>query len=641
MNDELPGIEARTAEIVHEIYRPIICGYFAVFALYYLAMTPTHFVLLNGFDLVAMAFAAITAAAVGLAGCWLLRGPGLSPKEIAKLLTAMNILVVCNVLIALNIEFASQKLIYFIIMAMLFALASVGLWQSIVSIALASAALLTFMTHLDSATFSIYAFLAFAAAMASLAIAYFLRRAIASIAKAKLGSENQLEIAQAAREQLRKESQTDSLTGLPNRRAFFATLQQSLPEANGASEREDADCPIWLGTLDLDGFKAVNDTHGHQVGDLLLQQVSERLCAFDPDRCHVSRMGGDEFSIIFRGRQTEQELLDDCQALIALLAEPYVADGRNVRISGSIGCRQIASGNSVRSHVCEADFALMEAKKQGKNRAVIFDQRHAEQSRVRAEIEGALRQANLTAEIHLVFQPQFDLTKEEVVRAEALARWESPIIGNVEPQRFITVAEEAGLISEITQTVVEKAFAELNSWKIPIPISINLSSFDLISDPLIDEIIDSAHDQDVDRRLVEFEVTESAMMSDFEKATANLRRLTSAGFSIALDDFGTGYSNFSYLRALPIEKLKVDKSFLRDPGDPMTVKILSSLAGIARTLDVECLLEGVEDEFDLLTAKRVGAVSVQGYYFGKPMLSSDLIDLVSAKHQKSEQFVAC
>ena len=641
MNEELPGIEARTSEIVHEIYRPIIRGYFAVFAAYYAAMTPTHFYYLSGFDLFSMASAAIIAATVGVAGCSLLRKPGHSQASIAKLLTAMNILVVCNVLVALNIEFAPQKLTYFIIMAMLFALASVGLWQSLVSIALASLALMSFLPRLEGGTFTAYAFLVFAAAMASLAIAYFLRRAIASIAKAKLQSERQLETANLAREGLRKEALTDSLTGLPNRRAFFAVLQNSLLTLRNDKPESDSSKSAWLLALDLDGFKAVNDTHGHQIGDVLLQQVARRLAEFDPENTHVSRMGGDEFNVIVADGVSRTEICGQCDALLAALSEPYLTEGRNVRVSGSLGCKRLEPNVSMRSQISQADFALMEAKKRGKNRAVIFNEEHAKQADVRSRIEGALRQADLAQEIHLVFQPQFDLRKEKVVRAEALARWNSPIVGNIEPQRFIAIAEEGGLISAITQTVVAKAFAELKSWSVPVPISINLSSFDLISDSLIDQIIETAEKQKIDRELVEFEVTESAMMSDFEKAKANLKRLTAAGFSIALDDFGTGYSNFSYLRALPIEKLKIDKSFLKDPGDPMTVKILTSLAGIARTLGVECLLEGVEDEVDLLTAKRVGAGSVQGYYFGKPMSGPEFIELVSTTPGANEQFAAC
>lgn len=209
-------------------------------------------------------------------------------------------------------------------------------------------------------------------------------------------------------------------------------------------------------------------------------------------------------------------------------------------------------------------------------------------------------------------------------------------MGHVGPDRFIKVAEESGLITDITLTVVEKALKELKSWNRPIPLSINLSSHDLVSDPMIDQIIAKSVSLDVEPSLVEFEVTETAMLADFEKAAANLDRLAQAGFSIALDDFGTGYSNFNYLRSLPITKLKVDRSFLENPGDPMTEKILFSLAGMARTLGVHCLLEGVEDELDLLTAKRVGAESVQGFLFGKPMSAEELQAVVTGERAQAE-----
>jgi len=197
-------------------------------------------------------------------------------------------------------------------------------------------------------------------------------------------------------------------------------------------------------------------------------------------------------------------------------------------------------------------------------------------------------------------------------------------VGTVQPGKFIQIAEESGLIAGVTLAVVEKAFGKLASWPRPVPIAINLSSHDLISEMIIDAIIKQAEELSIDSSLVEFEVTETAMMTDFEVATRNLERLSAAGFTIALDDFGTGYSNFNYLRTLPIGKLKVDRSFMENPGDPMTEKVLFSLAGMARTLGVHCLLEGVEDEVDLLMAKRVGADAVQGFLFGEPMSADAL-----------------
>ncbi|WP_298465075.1 EAL domain-containing protein [uncultured Erythrobacter sp.] len=616
-------LSSKAAAAVREIYRPILRGYFTIFALYYTILTPFNYWYLAGIELILLVSASVIAAVVGGFGCWYMRKPA-PAHRVELLLIAMNLAAVGNVLIGLNIEFAPEKLTYFVIMAMLFALASVNFRQSALSIGFSSLALISFFPRLDSATLSAYAFLTFGAAMASLAIAFFLRKAVTKIADAKIETEEELEKARIVSEDMREKSLSDSLTMLPNRRAFFATLRKTMREQNSTHPSDS----IWLMLVDLDGFKTVNDIHGHLTGDLLLKQVAGRLELFAGEDIHVSRMGGDEFNMIFAGQVGEDEIRSRCDVLLKLLAETYIIDGRHIRISCSVGCKQMDLSESMRSQISQADYALMVAKRQGRNCAVLFDDVHAKQAQARYEIEQALRCADLPKEIDLVFQPQINLGSNAMVRAEALARWTSPNVGKIEPLQFIKIAEESGLITGITLVVVEKALSQLREWPEPIALSINLSGYDLISDPTIDQIIDLVKNYGTDPKLIEFEVTETAMMGDFDKATANLNRLADLGFSIALDDFGTGYSNFSYLRALPIEKLKVDRSFIQDPSDPMTEKILSSLAGMARILGVHCLLEGVEDEIELLMAKRVGAESVQGYYFGEPMSATDLLKLV-------------
>jgi len=626
-----PKLRTKSAEIVREIFRPILRGYFAVFALYYSIILSTNLFYFEGTERVLMASLSAAAAIVGIVGLWLLRRPlPLLPTEL--LLTAMNVLAVCNVYNALDIQFSIEKLSYFVIMAMLFALASISFRQSLFSIFFAMLALVSFMPRLDQGAFDIYLFLTFGTAISSLAIAYFLRKAITRIAGSKVEAEIQLSDAKLLGEDLRRQSLSDSLTKLPNRRAFFRFLQEAMQEETSDQQRSSAQDNLWLILVDLDGFKAVNDIHGHLVGDRLLKEVSKRLELGAGENAHVCRMGGDEFNIILTRQYSQHEVQMHCDKLLALVAQPYVIDGRNVKISGSAGCRKINLAVSARSQINEADYALMTAKRQGKNRAVIFNQKHAEQASAYYAIEDALRGADLDKEIELMFQPQVDLRSHDITRAEVLARWSSPKVGAIGPERFIKIAEEGGLITEITLKVVEKAFTQMNSWPAAIPLSINLSCHDLISDPTIDHIIQMAQDWEIDTALVEFEVTETAMMADLEKASANLRRLCSAGYTIALDDFGTGYSNFSYLRALPIEKLKVDRSFVANSGDPMTERMLSSLAGMAHTLGVHCLLEGVETEVDLLMAKRAGADSVQGYLFGEPMSSADLVALLEDRN---------
>lgn len=626
----LSKLNSKAATALLDIYQPIIRGYFAVVALYYAVMSVTHFYYFDGISLFAMAGVSILATIASAKGFYDAR-KRLATSQVEWRLMLTNALMVVNVVVALNLEFRSEKMTYFIIMVMIFALVGVSFRQALLAILFALVALLSFASYMPAEQLNGYVFLVFAAAMASLSITFFLRRSVINVANAKIDAEEQLEEAKVVGETLRARSLSDSLTSLPNRRAFFEELRRAKAQAKA----DDQD--LWLVLIDLDGFKAVNDIHGHLVGDLLLQSVAQRLLEQTKGEAHVSRMGGDEFNLLFQGKWSESSVAKWNESLLAALAEPYSIEGRSVRISGSIGCKQIDMSGDMRSQINQADFALMTAKAQGKNRSVLFTSEHAQQAKERLEIEKALRSADLAQEIELVFQPQVDLSREEVVRAEALARWSSPTVGVIQPSQFIKIAEESGLIGGITLAVVERAFAELQSWENPIPISVNLSSHDLISDAIIDQIINQTRDKKIDAALVEFEVTETAMMTDFDKATNNLRRLAEAGFTIALDDFGTGYSNFNYLRRLPIGKLKVDRSFMENPSDPMTEKVLFSLAGMARTLGVHCLLEGVEDEVDLLMAKRVGADAVQGFLFGEPMSAQGLQEMVKAASKRQSR----
>ena len=627
-----------TSSIVETIYRPVWRGYFAAFALYYLCVLPTHFLDYSGFDRALMVCLASIAAATGLWGFWQL-GDKSSKIRIEPFMLFMNGLIVLNVFVALNIAFLAEKLLYFLILAIAFALGSSTFKQALISIALAAVAMLSFMGQAPSETFTIYAFLTFGATIAALAIAFVLRRAIRQIAASKVNAEAELDkianakrhvetelsAAKEAREKMRKRSLSDSLTGLPNRRAFFEQMETFRRSHSRQVEGAGPAKTIWLLLIDLDGFKAVNDTHGHLVGDHLLQTVASRLQLFEGPGVFVSRMAGDEFNLILEVDEHVGSIEQFCTNLLAALSEDYFISGRRVRVSASIGCKQINATDPVRSDIRKTDYVLRVAKNQGKNRFVIFDGNHAMDADNRHKIENALREADFKRELHLAFQAQHDLSTGKIVRAEALLRWSSPIVGEVGPDKFIKIAEESGLIGDLTLSVVEKALTAMRSWSAPVPLSINLSCHDVISDIMIEQIMACVERMEINPGLIELEVTETAMLADLEKATRNLKRLADAGFSIALDDFGTGYSNFNYLRRLPINKLKIDRSFLENPGDPMTEKILFSLAGMARTLGVQCLLEGVEDEMDLLIARRVGAETVQGFHFGKPMSEGELL----------------
>ncbi|MFK7841642.1 MAG: putative bifunctional diguanylate cyclase/phosphodiesterase [Sphingorhabdus sp.] len=612
-----------TDTIVAQTYRPIIRGYFGVAAVYYLIMTVAHFLALDGINLVILAAASITASIATIFAWYILREP-LPIEKMEALTCFINLLVLTNVMIALQIEFAQAKLIYFIMMAMVFAFASVSMRQAILSLTSVLAGLFYELLTYDINQLAVYGFISFAAALSAVAITFFLRRSIGLAVSAKLEAEIGLKEAQKIGETMRQRSLSDSLTGLPNRRAFFETLTTYKLES-------DTTGGSWLILLDLDGFKAVNDGYGHIMGDELLKAVASRLRDYCDGDAHVSRTGGDEFNVILFSDAKKEIVESWCQGLLEIIAEIYQIEDRLIQISGSIGCHQIIPDLSDTQIIRNADYALLHAKRHGKNRVIVFREEHAKDAAERFKIEQALRVADFDAEIELLFQPQFSLGQNEITRAEALARWDSPILGEIGPDRFIKIAEESGLIASITLSVLEKAIAALKSWQVPIPLSINLSGHDLISDQIINQIIQMIKDSDLEPSLLEFEVTETAMMADTQKASNNLLRLTELGHPVALDDFGTGYSNFNYLRTLPISKLKVDRSFMQNLTDPMTEKILHSLSGMARTLDVECLLEGIENELELIMAKRVGAQSVQGYLFGMPMSANELVECLEAQ----------
>ncbi len=608
--------------------RPIVRCYLALAAVYYGCMVPVHFMALTGanqFKMVLVSLAAATIASFG----WFLARKRVSALRLEAIAGIANLSVLYNVLAALHTSYDPSNLIYFPMMALAFAFTSASIRMAVVSISVVLISLQIELLTDFAGEGQVYGYIGFATALSGLGLVIFLQRAIQAAIDAKDSAEDKLSHAEAKLAKVEElniainhRAMTDSLTNLPNRRAFFADLDAEDDEKWHRGDR-------WLIALDLDGFKMVNDVYGHLVGDALLIAVSERMETFCGSSAAVYRIGGDEFDLIATSMKSEAECEDWCNRLLRLVAEPYDVEGRLIQLSASIGCTRIEEEQDKNCFIRNADYALLHAKKSGKNRTVAFTSEHAKNARERFEIEDALRVADFENEIEVLFQPQIDIARDQVVRAEALVRWDCPTLGRVEPDRFITIAEESGLISQITLAVLAKAIETLKCWEHPVPLAINLSGHDLLSNQIMDEILGMLDASELEPSLLEFEVTETAMMADTEKACVNLNRLSKLGYTVALDDFGTGYSNFNYLRELPIDKLKVDRSFVKDIGNPMTEKILHSLAVTASALGVQCLLEGVEDEIQLVMAKRVGADIVQGYIFGQPMEGKALVDVVA------------
>lgn len=611
-----------------EANRPIVRGYLALASVYYSVMVPLLFFVLSGLHQLIMVSVSFAAAVVAVVGLWLSREQ-VSSIRLEQIGAAANLLVYINVMAALHTSMDPSNLIYFPMLAFGFAFTSVSIRMAIVSISVVLGTLYYELTAHFPEEGLAYGYIGFATAFSGFAMVVFLQRAISTATAAREAAEDKLNDAHAKlieadrlNVDMRKRAMTDSLTGLPNRRAFFGFLKEFKQQSSPSTEK-------WLIALDLDGFKMVNDVYGHIVGDELLVTVTQRMQDHCGEGAKVSRIGGDEFNVILDGIGSEEACEQWCNTLLEKIAEPYDVEGRLIQLSASIGCTRMVHQETSKVLIRNADYALLHAKKHGKNRTIVFTLEHEKNAKERFEIEDALRVADFSTEIGVLFQPQVDLSANHVVRAEALARWDCPQLGRIEPDRFISIAEESGLISKITLAVLAKSIAALKEWENPVPLAINLSGHDLLSNQVMDEIIAMLEASDLDPKLLEFEVTETAMMADTEKACDNLNRLSKLGYTVALDDFGTGYSNFNYLRELPIDKLKVDRSFVKDIGNPMTEKILHSLAVTASALGVDCLLEGVEDEIQLVMAKRVGASSVQGYLFGKPMENAELVDVIA------------
>ena len=411
----------------------------------------------------------------------------------------------------------------------------------------------------------------------------------------------------------------DSLTELPNRRRFFAELAQAFAEARHDGTR------LAVGIIDLDGFKPVNDTFGHTVGDRVLIEAARRIreaCESFAERpVHLARLGGDEFGLVVGGDPRDEELLALGCHIGDRVKLPYQLDTTHAGLSCSIGFalypRSVESAEAL--YEC-ADYALYHAKRQQRGRSVIFSSELEAEIRSRGVMEHLLRQADLATEINLVCQPIVDARTERTTAFEVLARWQSPRLGLVSPADFIPAAERIGLIRALTRVLLTKALAAARTWPEHIRLSFNLSAHDICSPDGILPLIVAMESSGVPPRRIDFEITETAVAFDFARAQASVAVLKAMGCGISLDDFGTGYSSLSHVHLLPLDTIKVDRSFVADINDDgVARKIVKSIAGLCADMDLSCTAEGVETRDQLVSLRELGCDLIQGYLFAKPM----------------------
>ncbi|WP_134499475.1 putative bifunctional diguanylate cyclase/phosphodiesterase [Microvirga pakistanensis] len=424
----------------------------------------------------------------------------------------------------------------------------------------------------------------------------------------------------------------DALTDLANRVLFRQQLEHALEETGRERLKMAVLC------LDLDRFKDVNDSLGHETGDALLKLVADRLRSSIRPQDVVARLGGDEFAILQLAIDDQQ----DCAALALRIVEavsmPYDLEGQEIVIGTSIGIAVASEGNlSPDQLLKQADLALYRAKADGRATYRFFEPEMDAELQARRSLEIDLRKALVNREFELYFQPQVNVRDNEIRGYEALLRWQHPERGKVPPGEFIPVAEDIGLISSLGDWVLEEACMTATSWPIGIKVAVNLSPVQFRNKALVQSVSRALARSGLTPDRLELEVTESVLLQDNELTVATLHQLRRMGVRIAMDDFGTGYSSLSYLRSFPFDKIKIDQSFVRELSSRADcLAIVRSIAGLGTSLGMSTVAEGVETEDQLLQIIAAGCTEVQGYYFGRPKAAPDLIHTLAPERRKVE-----
>ena len=426
------------------------------------------------------------------------------------------------------------------------------------------------------------------------------------------------------RQRLGEQALQDPLTGLFNRRYFGEIMVRRMEQA-----RRQGQAALVL-LIDLDGFKQVNDTRGHPVGDGLLRQVAMRLLGCVDEDDVVMRLGGDEFAVVRLGRTQRRDATALARFVVNELSEIYEIDGYHLRISASVGVAMPPDGGEdLNDLLRSADIALYFVKAEGGSAYQLFDPAMENTVRTRRALEVDLREARERGELEVYFQPLVHLDPRRVSGFEALLRWHHPTLGMVMPSRFIPVAEETGLIAGIGEWVLRQACIEATRWPGQTRIAVNLSPVQFERSDIVDIVGAVLRETRLEPSRLELEITEGVVMRDMGDVLSTMRRLQGLGVRLALDDFGTGYSSLSYLRSFPFDKVKIDGSFLADlNGDGGT--IIRAVLGLCRHLDLDTLVEGVETEEQLDWLRREGCTEVQGHYFSPPRPAGRVSEIIGA-----------
>lgn len=416
----------------------------------------------------------------------------------------------------------------------------------------------------------------------------------------------------------------DMLTGLPNRTLLAERMRSAIDDSNATGKGAA------LLLLDLDRFKVINDTRGHQTGDMLLRQVAERISVAVGSHGFAARIGGDEFAIVLQNLKDQEDVAHACASLLARIGEPYLIGGVEQLIGASIGVALIPDdGTSADELLRLADLAMYEAKSSGRNCYCFFSPRMNQIAQLNAGIEADLREALNDNQLFLEYQPIVDATTGDYVGLEALLRWKHPVRGRLVPADFIRVANDSGLIGRIGEWVVDEAcrqIAEFASDGIILPhVAVNVSPKQFQYASMCTDILEKVKKHGIEPGKLAIEITEELLLDHSQEVHAQLATLRAGGVGISIDDFGTGYSSLQYLRDLPASRLKIDQTFIaRIEQSAADRAIISTIAHLAHALDMRVVAEGVENEAQFALLRAAGCDEVQGFFLGRPLSVANL-----------------
>jgi diguanylate cyclase (GGDEF)-like protein len=425
-------------------------------------------------------------------------------------------------------------------------------------------------------------------------------------------------------ERIRHLARHDALTQLPNRVQFLEEMAESEP---GLERGEH----LAVLCIDLDHFKAVNDTLGHSLGDKLLQQVSARLWGATRENDLLARLGGDEFALLLRDVDSPAEAAQIADRIVKALSNPFTIDGHQLVIGTSVGIAMAPQdGATSETLMKNADLALYKAKNEGRSTFHFFESGMDAAIQKRRTIEAGLRLALARGEFRLVFQPLVGLKENRITCLEALLRWDSAERGVISPAEFIPVAEETGLIVQIGDWVLREACRTAATWPAGVRVAVNLSAVQFKNKRLFETVEAALRETGLSPTRLELEITESLLLSDNEPTLKTLHRLRALGVRISMDDFGTGYSSLSYLRSFPFDKIKIDRSFMRDlksKGDSLA--IIKAVIGLGQSLGMSTTAEGIETEEQLDAVRAQGCNEVQGFLFSPPVSAAKVTEMLA------------